>query len=66
MGTSPDILPNYAEEVGLDGARLFVNNHPWAKNVGIALNFEARGSGGPMIPLKSMEESLIFRLQNKL
>jgi len=36
-----------AEEIGLDGARLFVNEHPWAKNVGLALNFEARGSGGP-------------------
>ena len=41
------VLFTDAEEVGLDGARLFVNNHPWAKNVGIALNFEARGSGGP-------------------
>ena len=41
------ILFTDAEEVGLDGARLFVNNHPWAKNVGVALNFEARGSGGP-------------------
>jgi hypothetical protein len=41
------ILFTDAEEVGLDGARLFVENHPWAKNVGIALNFEARGSGGP-------------------
>ncbi len=36
-----------AEEVGLDGARLFVNRHPWAKDIGLALNFEARGSGGP-------------------
>jgi len=41
------VLFTDAEEVGLDGARLFVNNHPLAKNVGIALNFEARGSGGP-------------------
>lgn len=36
-----------AEEVGLDGASLFVNEHPWAKDVAVALNFEARGSGGP-------------------
>ena len=36
-----------AEELGLNGASLFVNEHPWAKDVGIALNFEARGSGGP-------------------
>ena len=35
-----------AEELGLDGAQLFVNEHPWAKNVGVALNFEARGTGG--------------------
>lgn len=36
-----------SEELGLDGATLFVNGHPWAKDVGLVLNFEARGSGGP-------------------
>jgi len=36
-----------AEEIGLDGAKLFVNQHPWAKNAKLVLNFEARGSGGP-------------------
>lgn len=41
------ILFTDAEEIGLHGASLFVNEHPWAKNVGVALNFEARGSGGP-------------------
>ncbi|MGI9547341.1 MAG: M28 family peptidase [Flavobacteriaceae bacterium] len=41
------ILFTDAEELGLNGADLFVNNHPWAKEVGLALNFEARGSGGP-------------------
>lgn len=41
------ILFTDAEEVGLDGAKLFVREHPWAKDVGLALNFEARGSGGP-------------------
>ncbi len=41
------ILFTDAEEIGLNGARLFVNKHPWAKDVGLALNFEARGSGGP-------------------
>lgn len=35
------------EELGLNGASLFVNSHPWAKDVGFVLNFEARGSGGP-------------------
>jgi len=41
------ILFTDAEEVGLVGAKLFVRSHPWAKNIGLALNFEARGSGGP-------------------
>ena len=41
------ILFSDGEELGLDGAKLFVNEHPWAKNVGLVLNFEARGSGGP-------------------
>jgi hypothetical protein len=36
------------EELGLLGARAFVAEHPWAKDVGLALNFEARGSGGPV------------------
>ncbi|WP_282079644.1 M28 family peptidase [Aquimarina algiphila] len=34
------------EELGLNGADLFIKKHPLAKNVGLALNFEARGSGG--------------------
>lgn len=34
------------EELGLNGADLFIKKHPWAKDVGLALNFEARGSGG--------------------
>ncbi|UJH68736.1 M28 family peptidase [Allomuricauda sp. SCSIO 65647] len=41
------ILISDAEELGLNGADLFVHRHPWAKDVGLVLNFEARGSGGP-------------------
>ncbi|GAB5398508.1 MAG: M20/M25/M40 family metallo-hydrolase [Aureisphaera sp.] len=41
------VLFTDAEEIGLDGADLFVNQHPWAKDIRLALNFEARGSGGP-------------------
>ena len=40
------ILFTDAEELGLNGAALFVSEHPWAEEVGVALNFEARGSGG--------------------
>ncbi len=41
------ILITDAEELGLNGADLFANRHPWTKDVGLVLNFEARGSGGP-------------------
>lgn len=41
------LLISDGEEVGLLGAMAFVNEHPWAKDVGLALNFEARGNGGP-------------------
>lgn len=37
------------EEVGLLGSRAFVDEHPWAKDVGVVFNLEARGTGGPSI-----------------
>jgi hypothetical protein len=45
------ILISDAEELDLNGADLFVNAHPWRKDVGLVLNFEARGSGGPSFML---------------
>ena len=41
------ILISDAEELGLLGAKSFVKHHPWAKDVALVLNLEARGSGGP-------------------
>jgi hypothetical protein len=41
------ILISDAEELGLNGADLFVDQHEWLIDVGLVLNFEARGSGGP-------------------
>lgn len=41
------ILFTDAEELGLLGADAFVNKNDLIKNVGLVLNFEARGSGGP-------------------
>ena len=43
------VLISDAEELGLLGAQAFVDKHPWSKEVGLVLNFEARGSGGPGI-----------------
>ena len=37
------------EEVSLEGAKAFVYSHPWAKDVGLVLNFEARGNSGPSV-----------------
>ena len=41
------VLFTDSEEIGLDGAENFVESSPLAENVGLVLNFEARGSGGP-------------------
>ena len=38
-----------AEEDGLIGAHVFMDEHPWARDVGLALNFEARGTTGPSL-----------------
>lgn len=37
------------EEAGLLGAAAFARQHPWAKDVAIVLNFEARGTHGPSL-----------------
>ncbi len=34
------------EESGLLGAAAFVREHPWAKDINVVLNFEARGTSG--------------------
>lgn len=37
-----------AEEVGDLGAHAFATQHPWMRDVRVALNFEAMGTGGPV------------------
>ena len=37
------------EEMGLFGARAFIEQHRWAQEVELVLNFEARGNRGPAI-----------------
>jgi len=41
------LLLDDGEEAGLLGARLFVDQHPWAAEVKAAVNLEARGTSGP-------------------
>jgi hypothetical protein len=43
------LLFSDAEEVGMLGAKAFAEQHPWARNVGLVINFEARGTSGPAL-----------------
>ena len=45
------------EERGLLGARAFVDSHPWAEDVGVVLNLEARGNTGPAIMVRTNDET---------
>lgn len=42
------ILLSDGEEAGLLGAKLFAQQHRWAKDIGLVLNFEYRGNTGPV------------------
>jgi hypothetical protein len=44
-----------AEEVGMLGAKAFTDDHPWAGDVGLVLNFEARGASGPVIMFETSD-----------
>jgi peptidase M28-like protein len=45
------------EEVGLLGARAFVEKHPWAREVGFVFNFEARGISGSSIMFETSDNN---------
>lgn len=50
------VLFSDAEEVGLNGAALFVTEHQWAKEIGLVINFEARGTAGPSYMLMEVNQ----------
>ena len=41
------VLVTDAEELGLLGARAFVDEHPWMEDVALVVSIEMRGGGGP-------------------
>jgi hypothetical protein len=43
------LLLDEGEEPGLLGARAFVDQHPWARDVRAAVNVDARGTSGPSL-----------------
>jgi Peptidase family M28 len=51
------LLFSDAEEMGLLGARAFVEQHRWYRDVKIALNFEARGTRGPAVLFETGQDS---------
>lgn len=43
------------EETGSLGAQAFIDQHPWAKDVGLVLNMEARGNSGPVLMFETSD-----------
>jgi hypothetical protein len=43
------VLLTDGEEAGLLGADAFTHSHPWMKDIGLVLNFDARGDHGPSL-----------------
>ncbi|WP_232284475.1 M20/M25/M40 family metallo-hydrolase [Bacillus timonensis] len=51
------ILLTDGEENGLLGAKAFVDEHPWVDDIGLVLNFEARGNEGPAFMFETSDEN---------
>ncbi|MCM3078346.1 M28 family peptidase [Brevibacillus invocatus] len=45
------------EELDLLGARAFWRDHPWAKDVGMVLNYESKGSSGPSMMFETGKQN---------
>ena len=51
------LLMTDGEEMGLLGAKAFTEEHSWVKDVGIVLNFEARGNKGPSFMFETSDQN---------
>lgn len=51
------VLITDAEEIGLMGARAFVDQHPWIDQVKMVLSIEMRGAGGPSIMFETGQQN---------
>lgn len=45
------------EETGFLGARAFTTQHPWFEDVGVVLNFDARGNSGPVMMFETSQDN---------
>lgn len=51
------VLITDAEELGLLGARAWVDRHPWMDDVRLVISVEMRGGGGPSIMFETNDEN---------
>jgi hypothetical protein len=51
------VLFTDGEEEGLLGAEAFAHSHPWVKDAGLILNFEARGDRGPSLLFETSQNN---------
>ena len=51
------VLLSDGEELGLLGAQAFAYRHPWAKDVKLVFNFDARGNSGPVLMFETTPEN---------
>ncbi len=51
------VLITDGEELGLLGARAFVNEHAWLRDVSVVLSFEMRGAGGASIMFETADQN---------
>ncbi len=51
------LLFSDGEEVGLLGARAFVDEHPWARRIGAVVNLEARGTSGRVLMFETSADN---------
>ncbi len=45
------------EELGMLGAQAFADEQPWAKDIGLVMNFEARGACGPVAMFETSDDN---------
>ena len=57
LGNDLIVLLTDAEEVGLLGARAFVDEHPWMEDVALVVSIEMRGGGGPSMMFETGAEN---------
>ena len=51
------VLFTDGEENGFHGSQLFVDEHRWAREIGVVLNFDARGNSGPSFMFETSDKN---------